>query len=189
MWVLKVVRCFKVHTVNISVHWQVVSSATSSDHGKKRVRQEEQEIKTERKKSLFLQKRQKERRGGRVMYTLTTGVFVLFVLLVPVSSKGLFFSEPVICYYLDGVLVLYCIFATGLLFREKFYIPSVPRVAEDGGIYQELERLEDADPYQILEPSKAKKKAGKIKKPELTKAEDKDPSESLVPNGSDPPPP
>ncbi|XP_034741924.1 CD247 antigen like [Etheostoma cragini] len=112
------------------------------------------------------------------MYTLTTGVFVLFVLLVPVSSKGLFFSEPVICYYLDGVLVLYCIFATGLFFREKFYIPPVARVAEDGGIYQELERVKDADPYEILEPSKSKKKAGKIKKPESTKAEE---------NGSDPP--
>ncbi|XP_031150606.1 T-cell surface glycoprotein CD3 zeta chain isoform X2 [Sander lucioperca] len=92
------------------------------------------------------------------MYTLRTGVFVLFVLLVPVSSKGIFFTEPVICYYLDGILILYCIFATVLFFREKFYIPSVARVAEDGGIYQELERINDADTYQILEPSKAKVK-------------------------------
>ncbi|XP_028447040.1 T-cell surface glycoprotein CD3 zeta chain [Perca flavescens] len=124
------------------------------------------------------------------MYTLRTGVFVLFVLLVPVSSKGIFFTEPVICYYLDGILILYCIFATVLFFREKFHIPSEAKVAEDGGIYQELERINDPDTYQTLEPSKAKKKSGKKKKPKSTKAEekDKDPFESLVPNGSDPPP-
>ncbi|XP_056245122.1 CD247 antigen like [Seriola aureovittata] len=119
------------------------------------------------------------------MDTLMTGVFLLFVLPVPVSCIEGFFAEPVICYFLDGVLMIYCIVATAFFFREKFsYKPSVAVVVseENGGIYQELERPKDADPYEVLEPSKRKKKAAKKKKSESTQPEekDKDPYESLI---------
>ncbi|XP_041806131.1 T-cell surface glycoprotein CD3 zeta chain-like isoform X4 [Chelmon rostratus] len=116
------------------------------------------------------------------MKVLRTGVFVLFVLLVPVSCEVFFFTEPVTCYFLDGILIIYCIIATAFYFREKLYIPSVADEQEDkGGIYQELERPKDADPYEVLDPSKRKKKAGKKKKSESAQAEerDKDPYESM----------
>ncbi|KAI3355831.1 hypothetical protein L3Q82_004391 [Scortum barcoo] len=93
------------------------------------------------------------------MDALRTAVFVLFVLPAPVSCNAeTFFTEPVICYVLDGFLIVYCIIATVFLFREK------DKEEENGAIYQELERPKDADPYQVLEPSKKKKKAGKKKK-------------------------
>ncbi|XP_051260917.1 CD247 antigen like [Dicentrarchus labrax] len=121
-----------------------------------------------------------------------TGVFVLFVLLVPGSCKDAFFTEPVTCYFLDGILIIYCIIATAFYYREKFsYVPPVADASEEnGGIYQELERPKDADPYQVLEPLKKKKKAVKKKKAKPTEAQgDKDPYESLITGTSAPPPP
>ncbi|XP_035533190.1 T-cell surface glycoprotein CD3 zeta chain-like isoform X2 [Morone saxatilis] len=125
------------------------------------------------------------------MDALRTGVFVLFALLVPGSCKDAFFTEPVTCYFLDGILIIYCIIATALYFREKFsYIPvAVSASEENGGIYQELDRPKDSDPYQVLEPLK-KKKAGKKKKAKPSPAQgDKDPYESLMTSPSAPPPP
>ncbi|XP_042351099.1 T-cell surface glycoprotein CD3 zeta chain-like [Plectropomus leopardus] len=124
------------------------------------------------------------------MNSQRTGVFVLFVLLAPVSAQEIFFTHPVICYFLDAFLVVYCITATALFFKEKFSsVPSGRAPADDGGIYQELTRPADTDTYHVLELSKGKKK-GKKKKSESTSAEekDKDPYESLIPNGSAPPP-
>ncbi|XP_028249844.1 T-cell surface glycoprotein CD3 zeta chain-like isoform X2 [Parambassis ranga] len=95
-----------------------------------------------------------------------TGVLVLFVLLVPVSCAESFFTEPIICYFLDAFLMVYCIIFTALFFKEKFANMPPVVVPEDTAIYQELERPADADPYQVLEPSKRRKKAGKKKKPE-----------------------
>uniref|UniRef100_A0A3B4G8J5 Uncharacterized protein n=1 Tax=Pundamilia nyererei TaxID=303518 RepID=A0A3B4G8J5_9CICH len=43
---------------------------------------------------------------------------VLFFSL-SVCSADNFFTEPVICYFLDGFLIIYCIIVTGLFFREK----------------------------------------------------------------------
>ncbi|XP_068561077.1 T-cell surface glycoprotein CD3 zeta chain-like [Cebidichthys violaceus] len=118
-----------------------------------------------------------------------TGVFVLFVLLVPVSSDEIFFTDPVVCYFLDSILIVYCIVATALFFREKFYIPPVGGPAENG-IYQELQRPKDTDPYQELELSKVNKKADKKKKSGSAQAvvRDPDPFESLIPSGTAPPP-
>ncbi|XP_030614784.1 T-cell surface glycoprotein CD3 zeta chain-like isoform X2 [Archocentrus centrarchus] len=120
------------------------------------------------------------------MDTLRKGAFVLSVLVVPVSCSGDFFSEPVICYFLDAFLIIYCIIVTGFFFREKF--SKYPAVGvpeqEQNGIYQELERPNDADPYEVLDPSKRKKKAGKKKK----RVTEKDPFESLIPSTSSPPP-
>ncbi|TMS06182.1 hypothetical protein E3U43_015941 [Larimichthys crocea] len=50
------------------------------------------------------------------------GVFVLFVLLVPVSCGNAdeFFTNPITCYVLDCILILYCLVATAFYFREKF---------------------------------------------------------------------
>ncbi|XP_074551648.1 T-cell surface glycoprotein CD3 zeta chain-like [Halichoeres trimaculatus] len=99
---------------------------------------------------------------------------------------GDFFRDPTVCYILDGVLVVYAIIATALFFREKFScIPPavVEQPEENGRIYQELDRPRDADPYQVLEPTKRKKKAAKKKKKPLPPpAEERNPgpSESLV---------
>nr|XP_020465187.1 T-cell surface glycoprotein CD3 zeta chain-like isoform X2 [Monopterus albus] len=123
------------------------------------------------------------------MDKLRTGVFILFVLVVPVSCKEAFFTEPVICYFLDGILVVYCIIATALYFREKYSHRPAAVFEEKSGIYQELQRPNDADPYQVLEPVKRKIKVGKKKKSTSAQPEDKDkdPYESL--NPSPPPPP
>ncbi|XP_061578943.1 T-cell surface glycoprotein CD3 zeta chain-like [Cololabis saira] len=94
------------------------------------------------------------------MDTLRTGELVLLVLLVllgPVSCRDNFFTEPVICYFLDGFLFIYCITATALFFREKFsFIPAEEGTAgEKEGIYQELERPGN-DVYQVLDQKKPK---------------------------------
>ncbi|CAI5655656.1 T-cell surface glycoprotein CD3 zeta chain isoform X2 [Oreochromis niloticus] len=117
------------------------------------------------------------------MDTLRTGVFALSLLAVPVSCSDNFFTEPVICYFLDGFLILYCIIVTGFFFREKFSKGPSVGVTEENGIYQELERPKDADPYEVLDPSKRKKK--KKKKPETAR----DPFESLIPSTSSSPRP
>ncbi|XP_034550279.1 high affinity immunoglobulin epsilon receptor subunit gamma-like [Notolabrus celidotus] len=105
-----------------------------------------------------------------------------------------FFREPVVCYVLDVILIVYCIIATALYFREKFsYIPpAVVAVPEESArIYQELERPRDADPYQVLEPTKRKKKAAKKRKPKPTSEEerDRDPNESQSHDSARPLPP
>eukprot|EP00064_Thunnus_orientalis_P015468 superscaffoldBa00002870_g15521 len=127
------------------------------------------------------------------MNTLRTGVFVLFGLVVPVSCSEPFFNDLVICYFLDAILMVYCITATVFFFREKFSYPPSEAVKvpdANGGIYQELERPKDADAYQVLETSKRKKKAAKKKRTESTPAEerDMDPFETLVPSTSAPRP-
>ncbi|XP_013867091.1 T-cell surface glycoprotein CD3 zeta chain isoform X2 [Austrofundulus limnaeus] len=103
------------------------------------------------------------------MEPLKTAAFVLFVLLDPVSCQEVFFTDPVICYFLDAFLMLYCIAATALFFREKFSkMPRVDLIPEPkGDIYQELERPKDTDPYQALETRRVKKKDGKKKKAKI----------------------
>ncbi|CAJ1079623.1 T-cell surface glycoprotein CD3 zeta chain-like isoform X1 [Xyrichtys novacula] len=106
-----------------------------------------------------------------------------------------FFRDPIVCYVLDGVLVLYCIVATVLFFRERFSLPPPVPVGEpqeeNGRIYQELERPRDADQYQVLEPSKKKKKTPKKKKPKPNTDEERngDPNEPPAPRGSSSPQP
>uniref|UniRef100_A0A3B4A8Y0 Uncharacterized protein n=1 Tax=Periophthalmus magnuspinnatus TaxID=409849 RepID=A0A3B4A8Y0_9GOBI len=51
-------------------------------------------------------------------------------------------SDPMICYILDGVLIIYCIVATALFFREKvnymnkYFSPYPNNQDPSGGIYQ-----------------------------------------------------
>ncbi|XP_034431011.1 T-cell surface glycoprotein CD3 zeta chain-like [Hippoglossus hippoglossus] len=109
------------------------------------------------------------------------GVFLLFLLLVPVSCRGsvdIMITEPVVCFFLDGILIIYCIVVTALFFKEKLSIePVEPEV--NGRIYEELRRPMDADPYAMLEPSKRRKRAKKRKKPESTQPEQRE-DEALI---------
>uniref|UniRef100_A0A3B4ZQB2 Uncharacterized protein n=1 Tax=Stegastes partitus TaxID=144197 RepID=A0A3B4ZQB2_9TELE len=62
----------------------------------------------------------------------------------------------------DMFLLLYCIAITSLLFREKVSYSKRTQgylsghLESNSQIYQELERPMDADPYQVLQPSKRK---------------------------------
>ncbi|XP_078142118.1 uncharacterized protein LOC144539849 isoform X2 [Centroberyx gerrardi] len=133
------------------------------------------------------------------MDTLRTGVFVLFVLLLLVSSTEAYLTEPVICYILDGFLILYCIVATALLFREKFSALPSEAVGDSAGqkqeandaIYQDLQRPEGTDAYQVIE-TKGRKQARKKKNTQVNESlpaegRDKDAYESLIPRASAPP--
>ncbi|XP_047456210.1 T-cell surface glycoprotein CD3 zeta chain-like isoform X2 [Mugil cephalus] len=129
------------------------------------------------------------------MDTPRAGVFVLFVLVVPVSCEG-FFTGPVVCYFLDAFLMLYCIVATALFFREKFSVRfTIDQPDDIGGIYQELERPGDDDAYQVLETSRGRKKGGKKKRSRSNQAQGRemDTYESVTPSTSAatafPPPP
>uniref|UniRef100_A0AAQ4R7Y0 T-cell surface glycoprotein CD3 zeta chain n=1 Tax=Gasterosteus aculeatus aculeatus TaxID=481459 RepID=A0AAQ4R7Y0_GASAC len=90
------------------------------------------------------------------MGAMRTGVLVLFGLLVPVASTETLFTDPVICYFLDSILVVYCLVATALFFREKFIYPRYVEGSGDNAIYQELQRTEDIDTYQEIQQSKGK---------------------------------
>ncbi|XP_029385857.1 T-cell surface glycoprotein CD3 zeta chain-like [Echeneis naucrates] len=125
------------------------------------------------------------------MDKLQTGVLMLFVLLNPASATDSYFAEPIICYFLDGFLIVYCLIVTAFFFREKIsQISSEPvgKPEVNEPVYQELEKLDNPDPYQVLEPTKRKKKAGKKKKSESAQPEeDKDPYESLTSTSPRPP--
>nr|XP_040057132.1 CD247 antigen like isoform X1 [Gasterosteus aculeatus aculeatus] len=114
------------------------------------------------------------------MGAMRTGVLVLFGLLVPVASTETLFTDPVICYFLDSILVVYCLVATALFFREKFIYPRYVEGSGDNAIYQELQRTEDIDTYQEIQQSKGKKK--KKKKAQSAQAE------SAMPEGAAAPP-
>ncbi|KAK7882451.1 hypothetical protein WMY93_028625 [Mugilogobius chulae] len=88
---------------------------------------------------------------------------VLLVLLKPTSCSALAISDPMICYILDGVLIVYCIIATTLFFREKFshQVATVKSQQQTGGIYQELGQAKNADQYEELQTFKKKPKKRK----------------------------
>nr|XP_046260876.1 CD247 antigen like [Scatophagus argus] len=112
------------------------------------------------------------------MDILRMGVFVLFVLMLPVSCEDILFTEPITCYFLDGILIIYCLVVTACYFREKFStrleaVEVCIQQENSADIYQDLERPVDADPYQVLEPTKRKKKAGRKKRSQPTQALDR----------------
>ncbi|XP_067083821.1 CD247 antigen like isoform X1 [Osmerus mordax] len=121
----------------------------------------------------------------------------VFVLLQRVSSAEASLSTPVTCYILDGFLLLYCIVFTGLFFREKLLHSTFPsnvasntdndangnyeeqnladpssgaipkrRQEEGDRTYQTLGDVE-SDPYQMIESTKTKSRARKVKKTEV----------------------
>ncbi|XP_040912781.1 T-cell surface glycoprotein CD3 zeta chain-like isoform X2 [Toxotes jaculatrix] len=120
---------------------------------------------------------------------LTWKVLLHLNLQAKATVEG-FFTNPIICYVLDGFLIVYCICATALFVKEKYSHKSsvafeMPDNQEDNcALYQELERPKDADPYQVLEPSKRKKKAGKKKKSQSAQPVE---NGSLVPSVPSPP--
>uniref|UniRef100_A0A3Q3XCV2 Uncharacterized protein n=1 Tax=Mola mola TaxID=94237 RepID=A0A3Q3XCV2_MOLML len=87
-----------------------------------------------------------------------TGAFLLVQLLVPVSCGEVVFTEPFTCFLLDGVLLIFSIIATALYIREKVSYSNTFNSASHTFIFplQELDRWTDAEPYQVLEPSKRK---------------------------------
>ncbi|KAF0026591.1 hypothetical protein F2P81_021328 [Scophthalmus maximus] len=105
------------------------------------------------------------------MDKLLTGVFMLFVLPGPVSCTDAFWTEPAICYVLDGILLIYCIVATVLLFREKSFLKiniSVTSYGADGNwfvslahvrLFRQLQtaREQDSSPMGPLWPSETGK--------------------------------
>ncbi|XP_029936429.1 CD247 antigen like isoform X2 [Myripristis murdjan] len=137
-------------------------------------------------------RRRRTRRGDTMSPVKTAGVVVLLVSFCLVSSTEAFLTEPVICYILDGFLVIYCLVITGFLFKEKFSNlgDSVHDEQEtNGGIYQELQRPPGTDVYQVLE-TKGKKKTGRKKKAQVNESErngrEMDAYESLTPDASAP---
>ncbi|XP_071395355.1 CD247 antigen like isoform X2 [Centroberyx affinis] len=133
------------------------------------------------------------------MDTLRTSVFVLFVLSLLVSSTEAYLTEPVICYILDGFLVLYCIIATALLLREKFSNLQSEAVGDSAcqkqeandAIYQDLQIPEGTDAYQVIETKgriqARKKKNTQVNESLPAEGRDKDAYESLMPRASAPP--
>ncbi|XP_053733572.1 T-cell surface glycoprotein CD3 zeta chain-like isoform X2 [Synchiropus splendidus] len=82
---------------------------------------------------------------------------LLMELLVPVTCSGTSLAHQNTCYILDGILIVYCIVVTALLFREK----------EGGeGLYQELVREGNADQYEVLNPLRARATKEKTKSTE-----------------------
>ncbi|XP_060944547.1 T-cell surface glycoprotein CD3 zeta chain-like [Limanda limanda] len=114
-----------------------------------------------------------------------TVVFLLFLLLVPVSCRDMF-TEPVVCFLLDGILIIYCIVVTALFFKEKLSRGPV-EPEDEGRIYQELRRPMDADPYEMLEPSKRKKRVKRRKKPEPGQRDDETLTSTAPPPAQSPP--
>ncbi|XP_041723871.1 T-cell surface glycoprotein CD3 zeta chain-like [Coregonus clupeaformis] len=74
-----------------------------------------------------------------------TGVMLMLMLL---SSAEASLNEPVICYILDGVLILYSIITTVLFFKVK-WCQSVPEPEEES-TYAELLTGPIADDYEDL---------------------------------------
>ncbi|XP_011487705.1 T-cell surface glycoprotein CD3 zeta chain isoform X1 [Oryzias latipes] len=82
-------------------------------------------------------------------------------------EAGMIFSDTVICYFLDTFLMLYCLVATALFFREKFCALQVAEPNDEtNDVYQELNLEMKEDPYDVLKSEKKKrdkkKKTGKI---------------------------
>ncbi|RVE58232.1 hypothetical protein OJAV_G00207140 [Oryzias javanicus] len=105
------------------------------------------------------------------------------------STAGILFSDPVICYFLDTFLMLYCLVATALFFKEKFStIHTIEPNDETKDLYQELNPGREPDNYEMLN---IKKKRGKKKKTGQNKPQprERDLYESLVPNAPPAPPP
>ncbi|TMS06688.1 hypothetical protein E3U43_016447 [Larimichthys crocea] len=132
------------------------------------------------------------------------------IFMIPLSYADEFFTNPITCYVLDCILILYCLVATAFYFREKFSDLAPEAVAapeNNADVYQvrgsdhtmfssaaaaplsvhdfmfplqELERPKDTDPYQVLSPTKRKKRKKKRSTATSAQETDRDPYESLT---------
>ncbi|KAJ8410517.1 hypothetical protein AAFF_G00194210 [Aldrovandia affinis] len=75
-----------------------------------------------------------------------TGVLVFLAVGVPTAEAGRGLNDPMLCYILDGVLLVYSLIVTGLYFREKFFKPKAN--SKDDNIYSGLSQ--PAQEYEDL---------------------------------------
>ncbi|KAI4903040.1 hypothetical protein NFI96_033400, partial [Prochilodus magdalenae] len=61
-------------------------------------------------------------------------------------------SDPITCYVLDAVLLLYCIIFTALYFRIKFSRLQSDNSAPAEPLYEGLKTDQMSDEYQTLDP-------------------------------------
>lgn len=71
-----------------------------------------------------------------------TGVLVILAVLFPSTEAAIGLNDPMLCYILDGVLLLYGLIVTALFFREKYFKPKEVTSKEDG-IYMGLNQTPD----------------------------------------------
>ncbi|XP_064166119.1 T-cell surface glycoprotein CD3 zeta chain-like isoform X1 [Anguilla rostrata] len=79
-----------------------------------------------------------------------TGLLVVLAMAVPSAEAKIGLNDPMLCYILDGVLLLYGLVITGLFFRERYFKPTKAD-SKDDGIYMGLNKAADA--YDVLRPS------------------------------------
>ncbi|KAL7881533.1 hypothetical protein AOLI_G00083810 [Acnodon oligacanthus] len=79
-------------------------------------------------------------------------VTLLCLALLLSSSEAMSLSDPITCYVLDAVLLLYCIIFTALYFRIKFSRPQSDNSTPAEPLYEGLITDQITDEYQTLEP-------------------------------------
>ncbi|XP_036396317.1 T-cell surface glycoprotein CD3 zeta chain-like [Megalops cyprinoides] len=77
-----------------------------------------------------------------------TGALVFLALVVPTagSEPANALNNPMLCYILDGVLLVYGLVVTALFFRERFFKPAA--VSTDDPVYMGLNK--PGDQYEEL---------------------------------------
>ncbi|KAF7709337.1 CD247 antigen like [Silurus meridionalis] len=100
---------------------------------------------------------------------------LLVLALMFSSAEATNFSDPIICYVLDAVLLFYCIIFTALYFKLKFEKvktfaivhdkPSNGAQAPEEGQYEVLVGQSNDDYQEIQKKSEPRKKKRKAKEP------------------------
>ncbi|KAG7467021.1 hypothetical protein MATL_G00149020 [Megalops atlanticus] len=76
----------------------------------------------------------------------TTEALVFLALVVPTAEAVTGLNDPMLCYILDGVLLVYGLVMTALFFRERFFRPAA--VSTDDPVYMGLNK--PGDQYEEL---------------------------------------
>ncbi|MCJ8732371.1 hypothetical protein PDJAM_G00210690 [Pangasius djambal] len=101
---------------------------------------------------------------------------LLCLALLVSSAEATNANDPIICYVLDAVLLLYCIIFTALYFKLKFekaqtfvvapnMSPSTDQAPQEEGQYEALVGQSNDDYQEIQTKSKPPKKKSKAKEP------------------------
>ncbi|CAB1346479.1 unnamed protein product [Coregonus sp. 'balchen'] len=110
-----------------------------------------------------------------------TGVMLMLMLL---SSAEASLNEPVICYILDGVLILYSIITTVLFFKVKKH-----RQEASSDTYQALQVKDDeSDAYQVIKSKGRTRKKDKAKKAQVLQDLSANTQTQTRPSAPPPPP-
>ncbi|XP_076857640.1 CD247 antigen like isoform X2 [Brachyhypopomus gauderio] len=86
------------------------------------------------------------------MAVLRTETLLILVPLLS-SAEAVGWSDPITCYILDAVLLLYCIVFTALYFRIKLSRLQADDPAKNEPVYTGLNTNEMSDAYQTLDQS------------------------------------